>query len=165
MHWIRRQWRIHMAKSLGQWARGESWTRHGRGGDNTSDKKSRKKDQERGMTGIWLVWRIGLAYEAKLRQVMCEERLWKMRGNRRRDVQGICNCLSPTLKQKHRFSSLLILQSCPNSSKSTSLLHLLAHREDNTTVLLSAALLAKMTKDYAVYLTCLIMLMNHEGFW
>ena len=52
--WMRIQWRIHMAKSTRQRARGENWTRRcGRGRDNGLDKKSRKKDQERGTTRIW----------------------------------------------------------------------------------------------------------------
>lgn len=114
---MRRQWRIHMAKSLGQRAKGENWTRRcGRGGDNSADKKSRKKDQERGMTGTCP--ELGLACKAKLRQVRVQEwRLWKMRDDRYRDARGICNCLSPMLKQKHRFSSLLILQSCANQAR------------------------------------------------
>lgn len=40
-----------------------------------------------------------------------------MRGNRCKDVRGIYSCQSPMLKQKHRFSSLLILQSGANQPR------------------------------------------------
>lgn len=71
----------------------------------------------------------------------------------------------PNVKTEAQIFKSLNSSVWSKPTKGASLLLLLAHREDDNTVLLSAPLLAKMTKDNAAYLTCSVMLMNHEGFW